>query len=66
MAAAKESSMSWEQKTTDVITSVLRVLIRGGILLNLIMLSAFSVWLCAQFLWHLLQYIERTLFSAPW
>lgn len=58
--------MPWEHKTTDTIASILRVLIRGGVLLNLIMLSAFSVWLCARLLWHFLQFIERTIFSSPW
>ena len=58
--------MSWKQATMAVMADILRFLGRSAILIDVFLISIFSVWLIAELLWHTAQWLDRTLFSGPW
>jgi len=58
--------MSWKQKSIEVLVDSLRYFSRAAMAINLILLSIFSVWFVAKFLWHSMQWLNHTLFSTPW
>lgn len=58
--------MAWRQRTTELLADYLRFVGRGAFLVNGILLALASLWFTAKFLWHLIQFLDRTLFSKPW
>ncbi len=58
--------MSWKQKGIEILVEVLRYFARAAMAINLILISIFSVWFVARFLWHTMGWLNRTLFSSSW
>lgn len=58
--------MAWRQRTTELLADYLRFVGRGAFLANGILLALASLWFVTKFLWHLMQFLDRTLFSKPW
>jgi len=58
--------MPWKTTVIDVLRDGLRFCAGACILIDGILLSVFSVWFVARFLWHLVAWLNRTLFLEPW
>ena len=58
--------MAWRQKVTECLADVLRFAIHGALLVNGIALAVSSVYLTIKLCWFLLQFLNRTMFAAPW
>lgn len=58
--------MAWRQKLTEVMTDVLRFLVRGALILDAIALSAASVYVVIKLCWFAIHWLDRVLFAAPW
>jgi hypothetical protein len=58
--------MRWTLNPTDRWADWLRFAIKLALILNGIMLSVFSVWFLAMFLWRLHQLLDHTWFSHSW
>jgi hypothetical protein len=61
-----ERGMSWKQDVTETLTGICRFCVRAGVLIDLILLSVFSVWFVGKALYYSLGYLNRVLFSSPW
>ncbi len=58
--------MSWKRKGMEILVDSLRYCGRAAMAINLILISVFSVWFVAKFLWHTVGWLNRTLFSSSW
>lgn len=58
--------MNWKASTLEFLGDVMRFVSRACFIACIILLSAFSVWFVAKFLWHLSDWLNRTMFRAPW
>jgi hypothetical protein len=58
--------MSWKQTTVTVLGDALGFLGRACALVDIILISVFSVWLVAKFLWHTMTWLNKTVFNSPW
>jgi hypothetical protein len=58
--------MAWRQRLTEVMTDILRFLVRGGLILDAIAISAASVYVVVKLCWFAIRWLDRVLFCAPW
>ena len=58
--------MNWKTSTLEFLGDAMRFLGRVCLTVDVILLSVFSVWFVANFLWQLIGYLNRTMFRAPW
>ena len=58
--------MRWRQSIIDALSDALRFLIKFALILDGIMVSVFSIWFTAMFLWRLHEWLLRVLFGSPW
>jgi len=58
--------MSWQRNACEKIGDWLRFIGYLFLFLDVIILSAFSLWLVARFTWNLAHWLERVVFSKPW
>ena len=58
--------MSWKQIVSEHIAGILRFTGYVFLAFDVIVLSVFSFWFVAKFLWHLAKYLNRVLFDGPW
>ena len=58
--------MSWRSRLTDDIGERLRFIGYAFLILDGVVLSLFTLWLTAKFLWFLGCWLDRVMFSSPW
>jgi len=58
--------MSWRQSIINVLSDALRFIVTGVLMLDVILLAAFSLWFCAKFLWQLVKLLNRVWFGTDW
>lgn len=58
--------MAWRQSPLERLVDCLRFLGRGPFLLILVLVGLAALWFVAEFLAHLVQFLDRTMFSKPW
>jgi len=58
--------MAWKQTIVTVMAEGLRFFGRACILIDVILISVFSVWLTSRILWHAAGWLNRTVFRCPW
>ena len=58
--------MSWKQSIPSLLIDILRVAIRGCLLINGILLALFSIWFTVRFLYSGMHWLSRVLFDTPW
>ena len=58
--------MSWKESIAEAWRDALRLLAGSLLLVNAILLSVFSVWFVANFLWQLRAWLNHTLFGKQW
>ena len=58
--------MSWKQDLIDKMSDVLRFTLKVCLFIDLFLASIFTVWFSVQFLWHLMRWLDRVMFSSPW
>ena len=56
----------WKQSLTQFVKDILRLSLWVGLFMDAFMLVGFSVWFAANFLWHCIAYLGRTIFGSPW
>lgn len=58
--------MAWRPRLTDRLADVLRGCARGALLVNGIIFAFASIYVGIKFIWHLVRFLDRTIFSKPW
>jgi hypothetical protein len=58
--------MSWKKKITENAAGTLRFIGYAFIIFDAIVLSAFTLWFTCKFLWQLINWLNKTIFSEPW
>jgi hypothetical protein len=58
--------MSWRKNISENIADILKFLGHGFLILDAIVLAAFSFWFICRFTWQLAHWLQRILFSNPW
>jgi len=58
--------MSWKIKTTDAWADKCRFAVRAALFVNAMILALASIYITGQIVWHLVRFLNRTIFSAPW
>jgi len=58
--------MSWRQSTICLLSDGLRFAAWGCLLIDGILISAFSVWFVARFLWQVIKFFNRAWFGHEW
>jgi len=61
-----DSGMAWKQTIITVMAEGLRFFGRACVLIDVILVSVFSVWLVSKTLWHAAAWLNRTVFSGSW
>ena len=56
----------WKVKITDQWADKCRFAVRGALFVNAMLLALASIYVTAQFVWHFIGFLNRTIFSAPW
>ena len=50
--------MAWQKNIADWLTDALRLIARAGLLIDAILLSAFSTWFVAKSCWKLMDLLD--------
>lgn len=58
--------MAWKQTTITLLADLLKLSARMCIFIDGILLSLFSIWLCAKILYFAINWLNRTIFGNPW
>jgi hypothetical protein len=58
--------MSWRQSIISVLSDALRFIVTGCLMIDGILLAAFSVWFVGRFLLQVFRLLNRTWFGADW
>jgi len=58
--------MNWKQNLTTFLTDTLRLSIQACLFVDGILLALFSIWFCVKFLIQIVNWLNRTVFGAPW
>ncbi|HOX02151.1 MAG TPA: hypothetical protein P5555_07320 [Candidatus Paceibacterota bacterium] len=58
--------MTWTTKITDRVAEGLRFAVRGALLINAIIAAVASIYFTTKFVFFLIRYLDRILFSQPW
>lgn len=58
--------MSWRKTISENIADLLRFLGYGFLILDGIILALFSFWFVCKFIWQLVNWLDRVMFSEPW
>jgi hypothetical protein len=58
--------MSWRKKFTNNAGDILRFIGYAFLAFDLILLSVFSLWFIAKFVYRLSGWLNRMIFDSPW
>ena len=58
--------MNWKASTLEFLGEAMRFAWRICLALDVNLMSVFSVWFTAKFLWQLGGWLTRTIFRTPW
>jgi hypothetical protein len=58
--------MSWKKRTIDHVADNIRFIGSAFLLMDLVVLAAFTLWLTAKFVWFLGGWARRVFFNSPW
>ena len=58
--------MVWKKKFSEQIADILRFAGYVFLAFDAIVLSAFTFWFIAKFIWHFGGWLDHKLFSGPW
>lgn len=66
MTLVKGTPMPWKAKFSDGVAGLLRFAGYVFLAFDVVVLSAFSFWFVAKFIWHLSGWLDHKLFNGPW
>ena len=58
--------MNWKSSTLEFLGDAMRFVGRACLILDVILISVFSVWFTAKILWNLGSWLNRTIFQSAW
>ena len=58
--------MSWRKTFTDNAADILRFIGYLFLFLDAIVLSLFTLWFTAKFIWFFARWLNRVAFDSPW
>lgn len=58
--------MNWKPEFTEHLADILRLIAKGALLMNCIILALSSTYLTARLCYRFVQYLDRVLFNHSW